>query len=54
LQRDLHSRFDAFYNPGTGLVENNATWDQTALFGFDKWMAKQGHPVVQRYPWGWW
>jgi hypothetical protein len=54
LQRDLRSRFDTFYSPGTGLVENNAAWDQAALFAFDKWVATQGHPLVQRYPWEWW
>jgi hypothetical protein len=51
LQCDLHSRFTAFWNPGSWLVENNTTWDQAALFAFNKCTARQGHPLVQHYPW---
>ena len=54
LQCDLHSRLDALLNPGTGLVENNTTWDQAAPFAFNKCMAKQGRPLVQRCPLEWW
>ena len=53
LQRDLHSRFDAFYNSATKLVENNATWDQAAVFAFNKCMAQQGPPLAHRYPPPW-
>lgn len=42
-------RFDAFYNPATGLVENNAftVGDQNALYVFRKCMAAQGIPLGQ-------
>jgi len=57
LQRNLHTGFEAFYNPGTGEVEHNATlWgnDQPALFAFQKCMAQQGYPLARRYPPPWW
>jgi hypothetical protein len=57
LQRNLHNGFDAFYNPGTGEVEHNATlWgnDQPAVFAFQKCMAQQGHPLAHLYPSPWW
>jgi hypothetical protein len=40
-------RFDAFYNPSTGQVENNATMagDQSGLFQFNKCMASKGYPL---------
>src|SRR5580704_14671737 len=44
LQNDEPSqRFDAFYNPATGRVENNATYDsdREALSRFEKCMAMQ-------------
>jgi hypothetical protein len=36
--------FDAFYNPSTGMVQNNANTvgEQKALFVFQKCMAQQG------------
>jgi hypothetical protein len=39
--------FDAFYNPITGSIRNNAqtNGDQLALFVFDKRMAEQGFPL---------
>jgi hypothetical protein len=45
LQNDEPSqRFDAFYNPATGRVENNAIYDadQEPLSRFEKCMAMQG------------
>lgn len=40
-------RFDAFYNAGTGRVENNAVYvaDQDALYNFNKCMAQHGIPL---------
>ena len=40
-------KFDAYYNPGTGLVENNAmtNGDQAALFQFNKCMVQHGVPL---------
>jgi hypothetical protein len=45
LQDDEPSqRFDAFYNPSTGRVENNAAYDsdQEPLHRFEQCMAMQG------------
>ena len=45
LQNDEPSqRFDAFYNPGTGRVENNAIYDadQEPLSRFERCLAMQG------------
>ena len=40
-------RFDAFYNPATGRVENNGylNGDRPPLFEFNKCMASQGLPL---------
>jgi hypothetical protein len=39
--------FDAFYNPASGLVQNNATTvgSQPSLFVFQKCMAEHGLPL---------
>jgi hypothetical protein len=45
---NFFKKFDAFYNPATGKVENNATTvvgDQAPLYQFDKCMASQGLPL---------
>jgi hypothetical protein len=41
-------RFDAFYNPASGKIENNAisVGDQQALFAFNKCMTEQGFPLT--------
>jgi hypothetical protein len=43
----FYRNFDAFYNPATGTVQNNATsvGDQKALFVFQKCMAERGVPL---------
>jgi hypothetical protein len=40
-------RFDAFYNPATGLVQNNGylVGDEPPLYEFNKCMASQGLPL---------
>jgi hypothetical protein len=40
-------KFDAYFNPVTGAVENNADYmeDQAALFQFNKCMAQNGPPL---------
>jgi hypothetical protein len=42
-----YKNFDAFYNPTTGSVQNNAlsVGDQKALFVFEKCMKEQGFPL---------
>src|SRR5579864_5975379 len=42
-----YQNFDAFYNPATGMVQNNArsVGDQKALFVFEKCMVEQGFPL---------
>lgn len=39
--------FDAFYNPATGLVENNAVYvgDQPSVYQFRKCMTAAGYPL---------
>lgn len=42
------NRFDAFYNPATGAVQNNATGvvgDTEPIYQFDKCMASEGLPL---------
>ena len=43
----FYKNFDAFYNPATGLVQNNAKFvgDQDPLFVFQKCMTAQGIPL---------
>jgi hypothetical protein len=40
-------KFDAFYNPAKGQVENNAVMvgDQEPLYQFNKCMTSQGYPL---------
>jgi hypothetical protein len=42
-----YKNFDAFYNPASGLVQNNAqtVGDMQALFVFQKCMTEQGFPL---------
>lgn len=44
VYRKFYKNFDAFYNPATGTVQNNATTvgDQKPLYFFNKCMAEQG------------
>lgn len=44
--------FDAFYNPATKKVENNAYYvlERPALFRFNKCMATQGFPLAYPQP----
>jgi hypothetical protein len=43
----FYKNFDAFYNPATGSVQNNAqsVGDHKALFVFEKCMKEQGFPL---------
>jgi hypothetical protein len=43
----FYQNFDAFYNPATGVIENNVVnvGGQEALFAFNKCMAGQGFPL---------
>lgn len=47
IYRPSFERFDAYYNPSTGLVENNGTTagDRVAIFQFNKCMAQNGMPL---------
>jgi hypothetical protein len=44
---DSFKKFDAYYNPATGRVENNVMYvaDQPAIFQFNKCMAQHGLPL---------
>ncbi len=44
LYMPFFKHFDAYYNPATGMVENNAAsnGDQQALYNFRKCMAQEG------------
>jgi hypothetical protein len=45
--QQYYTNFDAFYNPASGAVQNNAqtVGDMKALFVFNKCMAEQGYPL---------
>jgi hypothetical protein len=49
LERDEYfsKKFDAYYNPLTGRIENNAQYagDRDPLFRFNKCMTQQGVPL---------
>jgi outer membrane murein-binding lipoprotein Lpp len=43
---EVYAKFDAFYNPATGRVQNNNQYvDQSALYTFNKCMAEHGFPL---------
>lgn len=48
----FYKEFDAFYNPSSGRVKNNAfrVGDQQALFAFNKCMTEQGFPWKDTAP----
>lgn len=50
LDREFFSHFDAFFNPASGRVENNAIYagDQAPLFQFNKCMASKGYLFQKR------
>jgi hypothetical protein len=47
LMEEFYRKFDAYYNPRTGRVENNVTTmgDQKAYFVFKKCMSEKGYPL---------
>jgi hypothetical protein len=47
IEKTFFKNFDAFYNPASGQVENNAivVGDQAALYQFNKCMASHGFPL---------
>lgn len=47
MEKYSFSKFDAYYNPATGLVENNVVYvdDQLSLFKFNKCMVSEGFPL---------
>lgn len=47
MDATFFKNFDAFYNPATSQVENNAivVGDQAALYQFNKCMASHGFPL---------
>jgi hypothetical protein len=47
MSAQFYRHFDAYYNAGTGRVENNAflNGDQPPLYQFNKCMASQGLPL---------
>ena len=50
VEQRFFKHFDAYYNPASGQVENNAVYngDQAPLFQFDKCMASRGFPLGSR------
>lgn len=43
---EVYSKFDAFYNPATGRVQNNNQYvDQSAIYAFNKCMSEKGFPL---------
>jgi hypothetical protein len=47
-EQHFYQHFDAFYNPATGVVQNNAKFvgDQDPLFIFNKCMSENGFPMT--------
>jgi glucan-binding YG repeat protein len=43
---EVYSKFDAFYNPASGRVQNNNQYvDQSSIYAFNKCMTEQGFPL---------
>jgi len=47
MEARFYKRFDAYYNPGNGLVQNNARYngEMPALYAFNKCMVAKGFPL---------